>query len=108
DVARFDRQRRLGRAALEAGEIEAAAAQLREALSLWRGEALAEFREPFAQLERSRLDELRLMCLEDRIDADLMAGRQADLVGELAREVAEHPLRERVHRQSMLALYRSG
>ena len=108
DVARFDRLRTLGRAALDAGEAQAAAAQLREALSLWRGEALAEFREPFASLERNRLDELRLLCLEDRIETDLTLGRHADLVGELAREAADHPLRERLHRQLMIALYRCG
>jgi LuxR family maltose regulon positive regulatory protein len=108
DIARFDRLRRVGRAALEAGEAEVAAERLREALDLWRGEALAEFEEPFAQLERHHLDELRLVCLEDRIEADLMAGRHTELVGELAGEVARFPLRERLHRQSMLALYRSG
>jgi DNA-binding SARP family transcriptional activator len=108
DVGRFDRLRRTGRAALEAGDAAAAASRLREGLRLWRGEALAEFVEPFAQAERSRLDELRLICLEDRVEADLMAGRHAELVGELAAEVAQFPLRERLHRQSMLALYRSG
>jgi DNA-binding SARP family transcriptional activator len=108
DIGRFDRLRRTGHAALEAGDAAAAAAQLREALGLWRGEALAEFVEPFAQAERNRLDELRLVCLEDRVEADLMAGRHAELVGELAAEVAEAPLRERLRRQSMLALYRSG
>ena len=105
---RFDRLRRTGRAALEAGEAAAAAARLREALALWRGEALAEFAEPFAQAERNHLDELRLACLEDRVEADLMQGRHAELVGELAAEVARFPLRERLRRQSMLALYRSG
>jgi DNA-binding SARP family transcriptional activator len=108
DVARFDRLHRLGRAALDAGDAQEAAARLREALALWRGDALAEFQEPFALVERNRLDELRLACLEDRIDADLMAGRHAELIGELASQVAAFPLRERLHRQSMLALYRSG
>ena len=108
DIARFDRLRRTGHAALDAGEAAGAAARLREALGLWRGEALAEFTEPFAQLERNRLDELRLVCLEDRVEADLMAGRHAELVAELAAEVARFPLRERLRRQSMLALYRCG
>jgi DNA-binding SARP family transcriptional activator len=108
DIGRFDRLRRTGHAALEAGEAAAAGARLREALGLWRGEALAEFGEPFAQTDRNHLDELRLVCLEDRVEADLMAGRHAELVGELAAEVARFPLRERLHRQSMLALYRSG
>src|SRR4051794_9433217 len=108
DVDRFDRLRRTGRAALEAGDPELAAEHLRDALGLWRGDALAEFQEPFAEVERRRLDELRLVCLEDRIEADLMAGRHADVIGELAGETAQLPLRERLHRQSMLALYRAG
>ena len=108
DVGRFDRLRRTGRAALEAGEPGTAAARLSDALGLWRGEALAEFGEPFAQVERNHLHELRLACLEDRVEAELMQGRHAELVGELAAEVARLPLRERLHRQWMLALYRSG
>ena len=63
DLVRFDRLRRTGRAALEAGDAAEAAARLREALGLWRGEALAEFDEPFATVERNHLDELRLVCL---------------------------------------------
>src|SRR5215217_5111789 len=108
DIARFDRLRRTGRAELEAGDPAAASAQLREALGLWRGDALAEFAEPFAQAARRHLDELRLSCLEDRIEAELMQGRHGELVGELAAIVAEFPLRERLRGQSMLALYRSG
>jgi DNA-binding SARP family transcriptional activator len=108
DIVRFDRLRRTGRAALEAGEAATAGGQLRDALALWRGEALAEFAEPFAQTERNHLDELRLACLEDRVEADLMQARHAELVGELAAEVTRFPLRERLRRQSMLALYRSG
>src|SRR5215212_5623115 len=108
DVARFDRLRRTGRAELDAADPAAASALLREALGLWRGEALAEFAEPFAQAERRHLDELRLSCLEDRIEADLRQARHGELVGELAAIVAEFPLRERLRGQSMLALYRSG
>src|SRR4051794_5493371 len=108
DIVRFDRLRRTGRAALDAGDAAAAAERLREALALWRGEALAEFDEPFAVAERGHLDELRLVCLEDRLEADLAQARHAELVGELSAEVARFPLRERLRRQSMLALYRSG
>ena len=108
DIARFDRLRLTGRAALEAGEATTAALRLREALALWRGEALAEFAEPFAQTERNHLDELRIGCLEDRIEADLRLGRHAELAGELAAEIARFPLRERLRGQAMLALYRSG
>ena len=56
----------------------------------------------------ARLEELRLGAVEQRIDADLATGRHAELVGELEALVAEHPLRERLRGQLMLALYRSG
>ena len=82
---------------------------LREALELWRGQALSEFAyEDFAQGERSRLEELRLGAVEARIDADLALGRHAELVGELETLVAHNPLRERLRGQLMLALYRCG
>src|ERR687887_2553119 len=81
----------------------------REALALWRGQPLAEFAyQRFAQAEIARLEELRLECLERRIEEDLEQGRHAALVGELERLVREHPLRERLRAQLMLALYRSG
>ncbi len=81
----------------------------REALSLWRGPPLADFAyERFAHGEIARLDDLHLACLEDRIDADLANGRHAALTGELETLVREHPLRERLRAQYMLALYRSG
>ena len=87
----------------------AAAGAHREALGLWRGPALADFRyERWAQAEAQRLEELRVAVLEDRIDADLAAGRHAALAGELEALVAEHPLRERLRGQQILALYRSG
>ena len=80
-----------------------------EALALWRGPALSEFAYlPFAQPDLARLEELRLGCLEDRVEADLASGRHAGLVGELEGLVAEHPLREGFRAQLMLALYRSG
>ena len=82
---------------------------LREALALWRGPALADLAyEPFAQTEIARLEELRLAALEERIEADLATGRHAERVGELEALVADHPLRERLRGQLMLALYRSG
>ena len=86
-----------------------AAQKLRRALALWRGPPLAELAyEPFAQAEIVRLEELRWAALEQRIDADLAAGRHTELVGELEALIAEHPLRERLRCQLMLALYRSG
>jgi DNA-binding SARP family transcriptional activator len=86
-----------------------AAERLREALSLWRGAPLAEIAlSPTTAAERSRLEEQRLGALEQRIAADLELGRHAELVPELERLVREHPLRERLRGQLMLALYRSG
>jgi DNA-binding SARP family transcriptional activator len=83
--------------------------RLREALALWRGPPLAEFADqPFAQIDAARLEELRIACLEERIDRDLAEGRHDELVGELEALAREHPLRERLRRQLMLALYRSG
>jgi DNA-binding SARP family transcriptional activator len=109
DLHRFERDLEEGRRALNEGDPRAAAARLRKALELWRGEALADFSfEPFAQAAISRLEELRLVAVEERIEADLALGRHAELVGELSSVVAAHPLRERPRAQSMLALYRAG
>ncbi len=70
---------------------------------------MADFRyEPFAQAEIARLEELRLSCLEARIDADLALGRHTELVSELEALTREQPLRQRPHAQLMLALYRTG
>jgi DNA-binding SARP family transcriptional activator len=85
------------------------AAKLRRALALWRGRPLADLGfEAFAQQEIGRLEELRLAALEDRLEAELEAGRHSDLIGELEAFADEHPLRERLRSQLMLALYRSG
>ncbi|HET8988257.1 MAG TPA: AfsR/SARP family transcriptional regulator, partial [Humibacillus sp.] len=81
----------------------------REALALWRGEALTDIAdEPFAASEIRRLDELRLRAAELAIEADLAAGRNGAVIAELEALAAQHPLRERLHAQRMLALYRSG
>jgi DNA-binding SARP family transcriptional activator/ABC-type branched-subunit amino acid transport system substrate-binding protein len=86
-----------------------AARTLRVALELWRGRPLVDVEyEPWAQPEIRRLEELRLSAIEDRIDAELELGRHTLLVPELEALVAEHPLRERLRGQLMLALYRSG
>jgi DNA-binding SARP family transcriptional activator len=88
---------------------ESASGILREALGLWRGPALADLaREPFAQPEIRRLEELRLVALERRIDADLALGRRAELVGELEALTRQLPYRETLRAQLMLALYGSG
>ena len=83
--------------------------RLREALDLWRGPPLADLaHESFAQTEILRLEELRLVALERRIEADLALGRYAELVGEVQVLVREHPLRERLRAVLMQALYGSG
>ena len=94
---------------LTSAEPAEAAAKLREALGLWRGAPLVDLSyASFAQPAIRRLEEMRLAALEKRIEADLELGRQADLVGELETLVEEHPSRERLHAQLMLALYRCG
>ncbi len=88
---------------------ERAATLLREALALWRGPPLADLAsESFAQNELARLEELRLLAIEDRVGADLALGRHAALVPELEELVSRHPFRERLREDLMLALYRSG
>src|SRR5512133_3654716 len=85
------------------------AVTLRSALSLWRGAPLADLTyEPFAQPEAARLEALRLLAQEERIESELALGQGPDLVPELESMVAEHPLQERPRAQLMLALYRSG
>src|SRR5438067_2481370 len=96
DLLRFERLAVRGRTALAAGDAATAAAELAEALALWRGPPLADLPwEQFAEGEILRLDELRLTTHEDRIEADLALGRHGALVAELERLVAENPLRER-------------
>ncbi len=93
----------------KAEEPGARVATLRSALSLWRGAPLADLTyEPFAQPEAARLEALRLLAQEERIEAELALGRGPDLVPELDALVAESPLQERPRAQLMLALYRSG
>jgi DNA-binding SARP family transcriptional activator/streptogramin lyase len=109
DLGRFERLLGDGRELLASGEADRAAEALRAALGLWRGPPLSDVAfEPFAQGEIARLEELRLAALEERVEADLVLGRHAELVPELEGLVREHPLRERLRAQLMLALYRSG
>lgn len=109
DADVFEHLLRSGSDASASGDAAAAAETLAEALALWRGRALADFRyEAFAQAEAGRLEELRLVCLEEKIDAELALGRHAALVAELEAIIVEHPLRERLRGQLILALYRSG
>src|SRR5919199_2320324 len=105
DVDRFERTV----AAARTDGPSARSRKLREALGLFRGQPLSDFRyEEFAALEAARLEELRLAVVEERIDAELELGRHADVVPQLERLVVDHPLRERMRAQLMLALYRAG
>ena len=110
DLDQFERLLAEGRRALEqADRREEAREAAWEALALWRGPALADFAfEPFAQAAIARLEERRLVALEERIAADLALGGHVDLVGELEALIAKHPLRERLRGALMLALYRCG
>lgn len=109
DAYRFQRLADDGRAALAAGAPDRAAAQLRGALALWRGPALADVGDaPFAPPQVARLEELRVMAVEDRVEADLALGGHRDVVADLRQLVAAHPLRERLRGQLMRALYGSG
>ncbi len=109
DLRRFEAQLADGRRLLAEGDPEAAARQLTGALDLWRGEPLADLAyESFCQSEISRLEELRISALEDRVAADLELGRHAELIAELRDLVAKEPLRERLQAQLIHALYRSG
>lgn len=100
---------RAGRRALEEREPARASESLTQALALWRGPPLADVAfEEFAQPEIRRLEELRLVALETRIDADLQLGRHTELIAELEGLLAQHPTRERSASQLMTALYRSG
>src|SRR5580765_212857 len=109
DLHDFERLLTEGRHSLAEGDAERAVIALHQALALWRGPALAEFAfEPFAQAEITRLEELRLAAVEERIDADLAVGTHSELIAELQTLIGENPYRERLRRQLIVALYRSG
>jgi predicted ATPase/DNA-binding SARP family transcriptional activator len=109
DARRFETLVTEAQAARVAGDARTARRLLDDALGLWRGPALADARyESFAQTEIARLEELRLVAVEERIDARLSQGEHALVVAELERLSAEHPSRERLIGLLMLALYRSG
>jgi YVTN family beta-propeller protein len=109
DLHEFERRLADARRARDQGDSGRAVALFREAESSWRGRALADLElEPFARLEAQRLEELRLLAVEERIDAELELGHHASLCPELEALVQDHPLRERLRGQLMLALYRTG
>jgi predicted ATPase/DNA-binding SARP family transcriptional activator len=109
DVAKVEALAAQARDAAERGDHSWAAVALSEALRTWRGVPLAEFAtEPWATAESARLAELRETLIEERVDAELACGRHAALVPELEALTSEHPLRERLWGQRMVALYRAG
>jgi predicted ATPase/DNA-binding SARP family transcriptional activator/Tfp pilus assembly protein PilF len=109
DLDHFERTLERGRAALEASRADDAADELREALAIWRGPALADLPEETRRAaEAERLEELRLTALELRYDAELAGGRHDAVVADLEALTAEHPYRERFLEQRLLALYRCG
>jgi predicted ATPase/DNA-binding SARP family transcriptional activator len=108
DAVRFEQLAGAGQALLSAGEAAAAAARFRQALGLWRGRALADVCEvEVLAREAARLEELRLAAVEGRIEADIALGLHAEVTGELEGLVGEYPLRERLWRLLVLALYRA-
>ena len=108
DAVRFERLAGAGQAALAGGEAAVAAARFRQALGLWRGPALADVCEVEALArEAARLEEARLAVVEGRIEADIGLGRHGEVIGELEGLVGEYPVRERLWRLLVLALYRA-
>ena len=109
DAGQFERLVADGRRLLGEGEMALASTVLGEALRLRRGEPLSEFAYAgFADAERAHLDELTLVAIETRVEADLVLGRHRELVGDLDALCREHPLRERLWELLILALYRAG
>lgn len=104
----FERLVEQGRQAARTGGHQEAAGLFRTALALWRGPALGGTGDTGLRPDAIRLEELRLAVLEERIAADLAAGGVEGLIDELTRLVAVHPIRERLRRDLMVALYRAG
>jgi DNA-binding SARP family transcriptional activator/ABC-type branched-subunit amino acid transport system substrate-binding protein len=109
DAVRCERALEQARGQLAGGDPAAAAATLREALALWRGEPLADLADaPFALDALPALRELRVALEEERLEAELALGHHAEAIAPLRELVAHEPLRERPRGQLMLALYLSG
>jgi DNA-binding SARP family transcriptional activator len=109
DLQRFEQLLSDGSEALAAGDPSAAFAMLNEALGLWRGPALADFTyESFAQEAIARMEELRVHAVELRVEAQLELGLHTRVISELEGLVVQHPFRERLRAQLMMALYRDG
>ncbi|MGW1890049.1 BTAD domain-containing putative transcriptional regulator [Streptomyces sp. NPDC002004] len=108
DLARAEELHGEAEKARGSGDLCHARGLLNQALDLWDGEPLANIPGPYAETQRTRLEEWRLQLLESRLDMDLEQGAHAEAVSELTALTAAHPLRERLRELLMLALYRSG
>lgn len=108
DLHLFMRLVREARASRAKGESATADRMFRQALALWRGEALAGMSAEWAQIEAARLTEERLTALEDHIDVRMAAGDHHAVISDLTVHIEAHPLRERPYEQLILALYRAG
>ncbi|MDF5756952.1 BTAD domain-containing putative transcriptional regulator [Spongiactinospora sp. TRM90649] len=108
DLYRFESLIEQGRTAQREGDHVLAATLLGEGLRLWRGPALVGVADGVRDVPAARLEEARLLALEDRIEADLASGPEEPLVAELRELVADHPLRERMVGLLMVALHRCG
>ena len=109
DLERFEQLVDQAQQRIAAHDLQLATTILQQALGLWRGSALADLPPTLAvDSESARLEEARMVALEERLEIDLRLGQHDYLVGELETLVASYPNRERLRRQLMLALYRSG
>ncbi|MFI7707266.1 BTAD domain-containing putative transcriptional regulator [Nonomuraea sp. NPDC049480] len=108
DLVRFERGLADAEAARKGGRLREAAEGLRAALALFEGEPLAGTVGPYAEHQRDRLIERRLSVVETLMDMDLELGNHAKIISELIALTADHPLREGLRAQLMLALYRCG
>ena len=108
DVHQFRRLRRQADALAASGDYEQAAGLLREADTLWRGEALAGIPGDWAARMRDALEEDRRAAILERVGCELELGRHADLVGELRQMLVQYPSDETLVAHQMTALCRSG
>ncbi|GAB3206632.1 BTAD domain-containing putative transcriptional regulator [Marinactinospora endophytica] len=108
DVRLYERRISEAEALVRDGQTEKAALCFRKAVALWRGPALSGIKSRGLRAKGARLDESRLDTIESYIELELGLGRHHQLVGEISGLVHEHPFRERLRAQLMLALYRSG
>ena len=108
DAEVFTRTVEAARAAVAAGRLAEASEGFRVALALWRGPALGGIPSRSVRRRAQTLDEQRLTALEECVDVELRLGQAAELIEELTDSVDQHPLRERLRGQLMLALSSVG